>query len=218
MSEIEWVGKYLRDVRERLGLSQTEAAKLLGFPGQKLCGIELGRRFVKRLTLASALRFSEVYKIPLRTLADKMLENGHHSKNASELIEEIVLATIKAENQAAALIELSMAYSDELEQAARELHSHVAVSRGFAALICRGEPTPELVIELMPSIRMTEIMAERVMDMSLTYSPEVERLAGEICLSSEELGAMLDALQKKYFSIWTEAKNESERDIVSGDD
>lgn len=211
--EIQWVGKYLRDARERLGLSQSEAAKLLGFPGQKLCGIELGKRFVKRLTLASALRFSQVYRIPLRAIAENMLENGHYTKLAGQLIDEMVDIIAKAEDLSTKLVDMSMLYADDMEQSARELHSHVAVSRGLLVLLSRDEPTPELVAELMPSIRMVEVLGERVMDLSLTYSSELEKTAGEIYLHAEELGALLDALQKKYFSIWSEVKNESTENV-----
>jgi plasmid maintenance system antidote protein VapI len=46
------IGTMLRSIRESEEMTQTDFAKLLRIPSQKLCDIEKGRRFISPLTAA----------------------------------------------------------------------------------------------------------------------------------------------------------------------
>lgn len=66
----EAFGKYIKDIRERKGLSQTEVALSLGMSQPYYSRIESGKRDVD---LAVAIKICEVIGVDIRDFANKYL-------------------------------------------------------------------------------------------------------------------------------------------------
>lgn len=131
-------GEYIRTLRLSKQLTLARAAKRLGMRSQRLCDIESGRRFQRR--------------VPFEFISDIALKYG------------VSLAEVAAAAQNA---------------------------------IKKDRSVSELVAEIEPNMRVAEIMADKLLDLTKSYPADVERLATDVFTRVRDSRVLFTALREQ---------------------
>ena len=128
-------GEYIKILRLERRLSLVKAAKRMGFSSQKLCDIEMGRRYKTRVTLVLLQAVAGAYKVPISEIIRHTTTAISHDKTVAEILDEAWPKSRFAELLAESLVKETTQYAPEIEQKSIELANAVKEIRGLLSLL-----------------------------------------------------------------------------------
>lgn len=142
------LGDYLKSLRESRGISQTDAAVLIGISRQRLWDIENGLRYTNRIPKGVIEQFSIVYGVPIGVIRESAKVKIRDNKTMSEHLAETGPLIRRAVSLTSAMVNESRAYTPELEQAAIALFDVVSelktkLDTAYRSLYPSTPQTPE---------------------------------------------------------------------------
>lgn len=136
-------GEYIKFLRLERRLSLVKASKRMGFSSQKLCDIEMGRRYKKRVTLVLLQAVAAAYKVPFGDVVKHTNLAISHDKTATEILDEVWPKTRFAELLAESLVTEARHLAPEIEEKAVELNLTVKSIRGLLSLLRKRQSKTE---------------------------------------------------------------------------
>ena len=106
-------------------------------PAQKLCDIESGRRFHKRVSLELVQKVSRAFKIPVAEIFDKVQTTLTVSQDTGDVLAELVPIVKMTELLSERLKTRTTTYSQEDEELANELYRHIRKVKMLVTLLQR---------------------------------------------------------------------------------
>lgn len=128
-------GEYIQMLRLERRLSLVKAAKRMGFSSQKLCDIEQGRRYKKKVTLNLLTSIANAYKVPIAEIIRQTSTAITHDKTVTEIVNELIPKVRFADLLADSLKTESRQYAPEIESKAVELFTTIRECRGLLSLL-----------------------------------------------------------------------------------
>jgi len=124
------------------GLNQTEAANLMGINNHRLCDIESGRRFSKRVSTDIVQRVSLAFNVPTSEVLKSIQTVMHISQSTEEVLFELMPLLKSVELTANRLVLMSSSMPQEYEDTAKCLHEDVKKAQILTKLVMnRNFPT-----------------------------------------------------------------------------
>lgn len=140
-------GEYIAMLRLERRLTLAKAARRMGFSSQKLCDIEKGRRYQKRISLHLASTIAKAYNVPIADIIRNTEAAVTHDKTVSELLDELWPKSRYAELVGDSLVTEARKLAPDIENKAVELSNTVKEMRGLLSLLrkryFRSEETME---------------------------------------------------------------------------
>lgn len=128
-------GEYIKMLRLHRRLSIVKASKRMGFSPQKLCDIEMGRRYKKRVTVILLKAVADAYKVPMAEIIRHTTTAISHDKTVTEILDEVWPKSRFSELLADSLVKECAQYAPEIETKAIELYNSVKETRGLLSLL-----------------------------------------------------------------------------------
>lgn len=128
-------GEYVAMLRLERHLTLAKAARRMGFTSQKLCDIEKGRRYQKRISLSLASTIAKAYGVPISEIIRNTEAAITHDKTVSELLDELWPKSRYAELVGENLVTEARKLAPDIENRAVELSNTVKEMRGLLSLL-----------------------------------------------------------------------------------
>jgi transcriptional regulator with XRE-family HTH domain len=128
-------GEYVKLLRLESKLTLSQAARKMDFKPQKLCDIEAGRRYTKRISMSLVMKLSKVYNVPIAQIIRNTESALSTDKSVSELIQELAPQARLAELLTKSLVDESKTYGPEVETKAVEAYNAIRNMRVLISLM-----------------------------------------------------------------------------------
>lgn len=141
-------GEYVRKLRRERRFTLQEAAKMMGVTTQKLCDIESGRKYHKRINIDLLNAVSKAFGVPVAEIFSVVQTTLKVATTTKEVLAELLPLTIYSEMLSSKLKDECATYSIELEKLSSELALNVKKVKMLVGLIQSGTVTSKPIFRV----------------------------------------------------------------------